>query len=171
MARRRWIMAFGTIMAMTQAAPALAQGRIPAITWVANARLSDAAVAVAHAERPTVYYNPRILAELGTEMTAFLMAHEESHIRLGHDRTRTLGLAPEAVEGLLVDYELAADCQATRKLARTNRPAVMAALAWFRARGTWRPDRDHPPASERAATIQSCLNGVDALGVSLSGGY
>ncbi len=150
------------VVGLCASAPAAAQNsRLPGVRIVRSVILADAAVAITDGRHPVIYVNPRVLEEVGPAMAEFLLAHEEGHIALGHSRIASVNLTPEESERILTNFERDADCYAARALATHHRAAVMTAVAWFRARGSWRPDREHPMGYERATTIESCLAAAD----------
>jgi len=126
---------------------------------IATPGLPDAAVAVADAHQPVIYYNPRTMAESGPDLAAFLMEHERGHIALGHRRPAPGALSASAAQALLRRYEQEADCWAAATLAVTHRAAVSAAIRYFRNIGALRADLEHPSGTERAAGITACLDG------------
>ncbi len=135
----------------------------PNIRTVARETLSDLAVAIADSANPVIYYNPRLMAKYGGELSAFVMAHEYAHIQLGHRRPvgRDAG-SPEALEQLLQGWELEADCRAAARLASERPAALLAAIGFFERMGPDRVDREHPTGRARAARLSWCsrtLNG------------
>lgn len=116
------------------------------------ASLPDAAVAIADPVRPVIYYNPAILQSTGPLMTAFIMAHEEAHITLGHQR-QELGVTDRA---RLKRLELEADCLAARSLASLQPDVVRFAAGFFRAQGASQVDPEHPSGLARAAQLDAC---------------
>ncbi|MGH7559948.1 MAG: DUF2201 family putative metallopeptidase [Gemmatimonadales bacterium] len=151
-------MVVGLCAAETAAAQA---SRLPGVRLVPTPTLADAAIAIADGRQRVIYFNPRVLEEVGPDLAAFLLAHEEGHIALGHSRSSVANLGHEDAERLLNAYERDADCYAARLLATHHRSAALSAVTWFRARGTWRPDREHPIGFERATVIESCLAAAD----------
>jgi hypothetical protein len=121
-------------------------------TRIADPTLPDAAIAVADAQRPVIFYNPRILEQLGPAMATFILAHEEAHIVLGHVRLSDGVTDPRRLRRL----ELEADCHAAQQLEPNETTAVMTAAQYFAARGGERVDPFHPSAAERSARIRSC---------------
>ena len=140
----------------------LCQTRIPAletpnIRTVASETLTDLAVAFADSSDPVVYYNPRLMARYGPEISAFVLAHEYAHIQLGHRRPATASAGPrEPLERGLQGWELAADCLAAAKLVRERPSALRAAIGLFERMGPDRVDREHPSGSARAAQLTAC---------------
>jgi Zn-dependent protease with chaperone function len=131
------------------------------IRHVPDRSLNDAALAVADARRPVVYYNPTLLNRFGPELAAFVMAHEYGHIAHGHVRVRAEGTRESGeAHAIMRRYELEADCYAARMLSNSNPGAVGAAIAYFSRMGERQVDDDHPTGSARAATLQRCLPGV-----------
>lgn len=129
----------------------------PSIRTVRSDTLLDAAVAFADPVDPVVYYNPRLMERLGPEMSAFVLAHEEAHIQLGHRRPpRGEPLSRAALERLLQGWELEADCLAATRLARERPSALEAATGFFRRMGPARLDAEHPSGSARAARLDTC---------------
>jgi hypothetical protein len=127
---------------------------------VADSALQDVAVAVADPLDPVIYYNPRLMARFGPNLSAFVLAHEYGHIRYGHRRV------PSRVNdraALMRQYELEADCYAAHMLARVKPGAAAVAIEFFTKMGEFRYDEDHPTGNERAARIGECLeSGPDA---------
>lgn len=129
----------------------------PNIRTVASETLTDLAVAFADSSDPVVYYNPRLMARYGPEISAFVLAHEYAHIQLGHRRPATPGAGPrEPLERVLQGWELAADCLAAAKLVRERPSALRAAIGLFERMGPDRVDREHPSGSARAAQLTAC---------------
>jgi hypothetical protein len=135
--------------------------RIPGVRIVSSLVLADAAVAIADSGHPVIYINPRVFEEVGSEMAAFLLAHEEGHIALGHSRIAAANLSRAEADRVLTSFERDADCYAARSLASHQRAAALSAVAWFRSRGSWRPDEEHPIGYQRATIIESCLAAAD----------
>jgi hypothetical protein len=125
---------------------------------IAAPGLPDAAVAVADAHQPVIYYNPRTMAESGPDLAAFLMEHERGHIAHGH-RPAPGSMSATAAQALLRRYERDADCWAATTLAVSRPTAVLAAIRYFRNVGPLRADLEHPSGMERAAGITACLDG------------
>jgi len=153
----RWLV---LLAAMGAPGALLAQGPPrPAVREIATPGLPDAAVAVADAHQPVIYYNPRTMAESGADLAAFLMEHERGHIAHGHRRPAPGAMSATAAQALLRRYEREADCWAAARLAVTHRAAVAAAIRYFRNIGSLRADLEHPSGTERAAGITACLDG------------
>ncbi len=132
------------------------QAHRPAVSVreVADSSLQDVAVAVADPLDPVIYYNPRLMARFGPNLSAFVLAHEYGHIRYGHRRV------PARVSGradLMQQYELEADCYAAHVLARVKPGAAAVAIEFFLKMGGFRYDDDHPTGDQRAGRIQECL--------------
>ena len=104
---------------------------------------------------PVIYFNPRLMKRYGPEISAFVLAHEEAHIRLGHRRP-VGGPRGQALENLLQGWELEADCAAALVLSEARPAALGAAIALFQGLGTWRMDLEHPTGSARAAHLALC---------------
>ena len=140
----------------------LCQTRIPSlqtpnIRTVASETLTDLAVAFADSSDPVVYYNPQLMARYGPEISAFVLAHEYAHIRLGHRRPAVATAGPrEPLERVLQGWELAADCVAAAWLARERPSALHAAIGLFERMGLDRVDREHPSGNARAAQLTAC---------------
>jgi len=129
----------------------------PSIRTVPRETLSDLAVAFADPVDPVIYYNPRLMAQYGAELSAFVLAHEDAHIRLDHRRPSVPGAGSrEALEQLLQGWELAADCVAAARLARERPAALQAAIGFFERMGPDRVDREHPTGSARAVQLSTC---------------
>lgn len=125
-------------------------------------------VAQADAKQGVVYYDPDQMRAIGADMAAFVMAHEEAHVRLAHRPS-----ASDADSLITRGLEQQADCSAAARLAGSawNLERV---LHFFDRIGEARPDADHPTGSERAATIRACAlahreNGRIIAGTSGSG--
>jgi hypothetical protein len=156
-ARHRWLVLLAA-MGAPGALPAQSLPR-PTVREIATPGLPDAAVAVADAHRPVIYYNPRTLAESGPDLAAFLMEHERGHIAHGHRRPAPGAMSATAAQALLRRYEYEADCWAAVTLAVSHQAAVSAAIQYFRNVGALRADLEHPSGTERAAGITACLEG------------
>lgn len=149
--------------------------RVTLVQWVPDIRtvpsdtLSDLAVAFADLDHPVVYYNPRLMERYGPEISAFVLAHERAHIRLGHRRPQA-GVTGQALERLLQGWELDADCLAAVWLARERPSALQAATTFFQQMGPGRLDREHPIGSARAAQLEACGRTLPGDPRSLSGG-
>jgi len=132
--------------------------RTLSIRTVPRDTLLDAAIAFADPDDPVVYYNPRLMERLGPEMAAFVLAHEEAHIQLGHRRPpRGPAMSPDALERLLQGWELEADCLAATRLAHERPSAIQAATGFFRRMGPYRLDGEHPTGSARAERLEACV--------------
>ena len=149
-----WLVAMGAPGAILAQVPPRASVR-----EIATPGLPDAAVAVADADRPVIYYNPRTMAESGPDLAAFLMEHERGHIAHGHRRPAPGSMSATAAQALLRRYEREADCWAATTLAVSRPTAVLAAIRYFRNIGALRADLEHPSGMERAAGITACLDG------------
>ncbi|HEX9894047.1 MAG TPA: hypothetical protein VGA78_08975 [Gemmatimonadales bacterium] len=120
--------------------------------------LSDLAIAYADSTQPVIYYSPRLMQRYGPDISAFVVAHEQSHILLGHRRPSAV-TSPHAVELLLQRWELEADCLAASRLARERPAALVAARDYFQHMGAERVDCEHPTGTARAARIEECGTG------------
>jgi len=120
--------------------------------------LHDVALTVITKGLPTIYYNTRLMQDLGPGLAAFAMAHEFGHVRYGHTGG-AFGDPGAPDTELRVRQELEADCYAARILAETDPAAVAAAWQYFNHLGPFRFDRVHPAGSQRAATIDACRAG------------
>ena len=136
--------------------PAAAVQRFVDVREVANDTIHDVAVTVVTAGRPTIYFSPARMQELGPAFSQFAMMHEYGHVRYGH-AGGALGTATSSDKELRVRQELEADCYAARILGDTNPAAITAALQFFTRLGPFRFDRVHPAGAQRAAMIQACL--------------
>jgi hypothetical protein len=136
--------------------PGLCQEFIPAVNVreVPDSSLQDVAVAVADPLDPVIYYNPRLMARFGPNLSAFVLAHEYGHIRYGHRRVSSR-VADRAA--LMRQYELEADCYAAAMLAQVRPVAAQVAIEFFTKMGDFRYDEDHPTGDERAIRIGECL--------------
>ena len=129
----------------------------PNIRAIPRETLGDLAVAFATPGDPVIYYNPRLMARFGPEITAFVFAHESGHILYEHRRPGpNANLSRDALEQLLQSWELQADCAAAIWLARERPAALQAAITYFDRMGTSRVDREHPTGSARAAQLEAC---------------
>jgi len=119
--------------------------------------LKDLAVAFADPVDPVIYYNPRLMAQYGAEISAFVLAHEQAHIQLGHVRPAVTSVGSrDAFERLLQGWELEADCAAAARLSRERPTALQAAIAFFERMALDRVDREHPSGSARADQLTAC---------------
>jgi hypothetical protein len=130
---------------------------MPNIRTVPRESLSDLAVAFADSTNPVIYYNPRLMAAYGAELSAFVLAHEYAHIQLSHRRpSGPDAVSRESLERLLQGWELEADCAAAVHLSRERPNALRAAIGFFERMGPDRVDREHPTGSVRAARLAAC---------------
>lgn len=157
-----WILALGSLAAAS-AAQAPAPFR-PAAKLIANPRLADAAIAFTDPPPAVIYYNPNLLREVGPEVAAFLLAHEEGHIVYRHQRPDQPRMTGAVLESLLQRYEREADCYAATRLATDHAAAVTAAIRYFRSLGGFRADREHPTGVDRAEHITACLGSLRPAG-------
>lgn len=158
MSRRRFVAALAILycqfdLALGQDGPRVIQPSH--IRTVPSDTLSDLARAVADSNQPVIYYNPRLMERFGPEISAFVLAHEQAHIELGHRRPQT-GWSGVALEQLLQRWELEADCQAAATLAGERPAALVAAIRFFQRMGAERIDREHPTGRDRAARLMAC---------------
>ena len=130
---------------------------VPTVLEVPSPELRDVAVAVYHPDSSVIYYNPRIMARFGPELSAFFMAHERGHIALRHTRSAALRVDVAQRDLLLQLKELEADCYAARSLADVRPGAVHAAVKFFSQTGEGSFDSEHPSGARRAARILACL--------------
>ena len=126
---------------------------------VATDTLRDLAVTVASSSRPTIYYNPARMQQVGPEMAAFAMAHEYGHVRYGHTGGAFTAGADRSFSARRQSQELEADCYAARILSVTNPNALQGAIRFFTSMGPFRFDTYHPSGAQRAAKILSCMPG------------
>jgi hypothetical protein len=127
------------------------------IRTVSSEKIADLAVAFADSLDPVIYYNPRLMARVGPELSAFVLAHEAAHIQLGHRRPiLSDGASHDSLEIRMQGFELAADCLAASRLVRERPAALSAAITFFERMGPDRLDREHPSGSARAARLISC---------------
>jgi Zn-dependent protease with chaperone function len=138
-------------------APAVPPAAPPPVREIADVSLRDIAVAVYDSAHPVIYYNPRLLRQIGPELSAFFMAHEHAHIMLRHTRAAALRTEPSRENRLLQQKELEADCLAARTLGIEGRPASLAAVRFFARMGPRSYDAEHPTGSERARKILACM--------------
>lgn len=123
---------------------------------VATDTLSDVAVTVITAARPTIYYSPVRMQQIGPKLAAFAMEHEYGHVRYRHGGAL---LSSDGVRGTRrQQQELEADCYAARVLVVTDPEAIKAALQFFTSMGPFRFDALHPSGAQRAETIRTCLS-------------
>ena len=164
MSRYRLVIAIGIFNCQFDLALGQAGSGVPQsahIRTVSSDTISDLALAIADPKQPVIYYNPRLMARFGPEISAFVLAHERAHIELGHARPQ-VGWAGDALEHLLQSWELEADCRAAARLARERPSALLAAISFFEHKGLERVDREHPTGSARSAQLSACgrmLNG------------
>ena len=118
--------------------------------------LRDVALAAFEHGRPVIYYNPRLLQQLGPELTAYFFAHEYGHVRYGHTGA-ALAAGDGDASALRQHQELDADCYAARTLGESDPESVQAAVRFFTRMGPFRYDAWHPSGSQRAAKILACL--------------
>ncbi len=163
MSRGRLLVALGILfghstLALGQAIQPVQQ--LPRIPTVATDTLPDLARAVADPDRPVIYYNPRLMARFGPEISAFVLAHELAHIALGHARPSPGRALTETEKGelerLLRSWELEADCVAAIRLSRERPAALSAAIQFFEQMGESRIDAEHPTGAARAERLNSC---------------
>src|SRR5690348_8774577 len=76
-------------------------------------RLPDLAISAFDARGPVIYFNPTIAALAGSEITAFIRAHEYGHIQLNHIRPTMFDLNPYFHLARQRENEIAADRFAT----------------------------------------------------------
>ncbi len=122
----------------------------PAAALIAQPKLADAAVALFDSSRAVIYFNPTVLRDVGPDVAAFLLAHEEGHLAYRHRRAAQS-------EALMLQYERQADCYAAALLSPRHPRAVQAAIQYFRSLGSFRADREHPSGTDRAAGIEACF--------------
>ncbi|MGH7516477.1 MAG: hypothetical protein ACREOC_03270 [Gemmatimonadales bacterium] len=147
------LLPFSTAGAPAQESPArpvLADVRV-----VASDTLQDVAVTRFERGRPTIYYNPTLLAHVGPRLTRFFFAHEYAHVARGH-AGGALGPADPAFSLGRRARELDADCDAAEHLAATDPEDVEAAIRFFTLAGDFRFDDLHPRGTERANRIAFC---------------
>ncbi len=149
----------GVLVAFAPRIAAQAPFPVRALTHVSDPSLTDAAMAVADAERPVIYYNPAVLRSIGPLLTRFVLSHEEAHIVLGHKRLTATGATDAA---RLRRLELEADCRAAQVLAADSYDVVIEAARYFAAQGSERHDEFHPEGTARSARILECANPAPA---------
>ncbi len=125
------------------------------IRTVPSDTLADLAVAHADHAGPVIYFNPRLLARFSPDIVAFVLAHEEAHVELGHVRPAS-GVAAHESEQALQRMELEADCRAAERLAQERPAALQAAVGFFERMGVQRSDGEHPTGNVRAETLREC---------------
>lgn len=147
------------VLAGLLAAPAAAQRLppplLPDVRVFPNDTLRDVAVTVVERGRPTIYYSPALLAQVGPELGRFFLAHEYGHIVGGHTGG-ALGAGDPGFSSGRRAQELEADCYAAERLASTDPADVEAAIRFFTLTGDFRFDDLHPTGIERAARIAVC---------------
>jgi hypothetical protein len=129
--------------------------RLMDVREVPSDTIRDVALVTVVEGRPTIYYNPVLLARVGPALSAFFLTHEYGHIHHGH--TGGALVHDGELGPLRVRQELEADCYAAAHLGETDPGAVDAALEFFVRMGPHRFDTFHPTGSQRAARILSCL--------------
>jgi hypothetical protein len=123
---------------------------------VASDTLRDVAVTIFVQDRAVIYYNPMLMATVGSELADFFLAHEYGHVRYGHSGAALTQTGTD-LGALRQRQELEADCYATTVLAERNPEAVQGAVAFFRRMGPFRFDNLHPSGAQRAAKILACM--------------
>lgn len=136
-------------------APAHAVQRLMDVREVSSDTIRDVALVTVVQGRPTIYYNPVLLARVGPELATFFITHEYGHIHHGHSGGALVHDGP--LSDLRQRQELEADCYAAAHLAESEPAVVDAALEFFLRMGGRRFDAYHPTGSQRAARILSCL--------------
>ncbi|HLQ22124.1 MAG TPA: hypothetical protein VK132_02900 [Gemmatimonadales bacterium] len=137
------------------AAQQLAPPLLPDVRVFPNDTLRDVAVTVLERGRPTIYYSPTLLAQVGPDLGRFFLAHEYGHIVGGHTGG-ALGAGDPGFSTARRAQELEADCYAAQRLASTAPADVEAAIRFFTLIGEFRFDDLHPSGSERAARSAAC---------------
>jgi hypothetical protein len=128
--------------------------RLTDVREVASDTIRDVALVTFVNGRPTIYYNPVLLARVGPEVSRFFITHEYGHIHHGH--TGGALVHDGELEPLRQRQELEADCYAAAHLAEADPAAVESAMRFFLRMGPNRFDAYHPTGSQRAARILSC---------------
>jgi hypothetical protein len=151
----------GIVTAIVLSLPASPKGaqavqRLIDLRQIPSDTLRDVALATFERGRPVIYYNPRLLQQLGPQLTTFFFAHEYGHIYYGHTGAALVQTHGE-LSALRLQQELEADCYAATILTEYDRAAVDAALRFFTRLGPYRYDAFHPTGSQRAAKILACL--------------
>lgn len=126
------------------------------VPLIASDSLRDVAFTATKDGRYVIYYNPILLQRVGPRLAAFFIAHEYGHVAAGHTGGAFLS-HDSTFAANRVRQELEADCRAAQRLAREDRAAVEAAIAFFSRQGPVRYDNFHPTGSQRAAKLRSCL--------------
>ncbi len=147
--------------AIAAPSPAGAAQRLVDAVQFASDTLRDVAVATTEHGRPTIYYNPLLLQQIGPELTEFFLAHEYGHLFHGHPGGALAG-GDAGIASVRQRQELEADCYAAARLGLANPEAVRAAARFFSRMGPFRFDTLHPSGAQRAANILACL--PNALG-------
>jgi hypothetical protein len=155
MRRSRIVIAIALLLGPAVPDTADALQRLMDVQEVASDTIRDVALVSIVQGRPTIYYNPVLLARVGPELSTFFITHEYGHIHHGHTGG---ALVDDGELGTVrVRQELEADCYAATHLADSDPAAVDAALEFFLRMGRHRFDNLHPTGSQRAARILSCL--------------
>ena len=129
--------------------------RLTDVREVASDTIRDVALVTLVQGRPTIYYNPVLLDQVGPELGRFFITHEYGHIH--HRHTGGALVHGGELDSLRQRLELEADCYAADHLAEEDGAAVEAAMQFFLRMGPRRFDAYHPTGSQRAARILSCL--------------
>lgn len=155
---RRWRVVTAVTVLLAPAvlpAPAHALQRLMDVRQIASDTIRDVALVTVVEGRPTIYYNPVLLARVGPELATFFITHEYGHIQHGHSGGALVD--DGEISTLRQRQELDADCYAASHLAESSPGSVEAALEFFVRMGPNRFDNYHPTGSQRAARILSCL--------------
>jgi hypothetical protein len=120
--------------------------------------IRDVAVTAVERGRPTIYYNPGLLAHVGPQLGRFFLAHEFGHIASGHTGG-ALSAGDPRFASIRRRQELEADCYAAERLGRGDLASAEAVVQFFARMGSFRFDDLHPTGMERATMIAACLPG------------
>jgi len=117
--------------------------------------LRDLARTVFEHGRPTIYYNPALMARVGPRLARFFMAHEYGHVAMRHE-SGALAAGDSGFPAFRQGEELEADCYAAERLGPAD--AVRAAVVFFRQMGSFRFDDLHPTGHRRADAVLACAD-------------
>src|SRR5919199_3368920 len=120
--------------------------------------IRDVAVTAVERGRPTIYYNPGLLAHVGPQLGRFFLAHEFGHIASGHTGG-ALSAGDPRFASIRRRQGLEADCYAAERLGRGDLASAEAVVQFFARMGSFRFDDLHPTGIERATMIAACLPG------------
>ncbi|MDX2194388.1 MAG: hypothetical protein NW201_13615 [Gemmatimonadales bacterium] len=146
----------GAAVLPAQTAPATAVLPPEHVALVRADTLHDVALVRLEQGRPVIYYNARLMARIGPELSTFFLAHEFGHVKEGHAGSALVERETDRRQEVIQRMELAADCEAAKALATERPDAVQEAVTFFTRMGTHRFDVQHPTGAQRAAKILAC---------------